>query len=77
MLGKFVSKKQADIKKGNCKKIHKKPPKRLFSQKGLMDKNQTTKDGILKGTTKDNKEKNRIGRKEEFWRQAFWGNKTE
>ena len=28
----------------------------MFSQKGLMDKNQTTKDGILKGTTKDNKE---------------------
>ena len=56
MLGKFVWKKQANIKKGKGKKKKINKPKILvFSKEGLMDK--TKKNGALKGKTKGKPEK--------------------
>ena len=38
MLGKFVSNKQANLRKGKDKQKKKKTPQRVFCKKGLMDK---------------------------------------
>ena len=59
MLGKFVSKKQANIRKrkGKKSKTKKKNPKIMCSKKGLMDKKQR-KNGILKGKTKGKQKRN-------------------
>ena len=61
MLGKFVWKKQANIKKGKGKKKKKKETKLMFSKKLLMD-NKKYKNGLLKRKTKA--KKNKIGRNE-------------
>ena len=76
MLAKFVAKKQANINKGkgNKKERLNKPKRAIFFKTGLMDKNQRKKMKIRKGGQKENKEKNRIKRKEGFSSQAFWGN---
>ena len=42
-----------------------------------MDKKQRDKMEFSKGRQKENQKENRLGRKEEFQRQAFWGNKID
>ena len=78
MLGKSVSKEQANIRKGkgDKKKNKSTPPKKRNNvfQKGVDGQKEKNNNGILKGTTKGKQKKDRIGRKEGFWRQAFWGN---
>ena len=56
MLGKFVSNKQANIRKGKASKRKKRNPTKSLCKKGLMDKSKE-KDGILKGKTKAKKTK--------------------
>ena len=57
MLGKFVSNKQANLRKGKGKqKKNKETPHRVFCKKGLMDKKHM-KNGYLKGKTKAKKTK--------------------
>ena len=56
MLGKFVWKKQANIKKGKSKKKKKKETKNLnVSKKGLMAKRQRDKMEFWKGRQKQKK----------------------
>ena len=58
MLGKFVWKKQANIKKGKARKRKIKKPKILvFYKKGPMDKKQKDKNWVFKGKTKEKPEK--------------------
>ena len=60
MLGKFVSNKQANIRKGKGKqKKNKKQPQRVFSEKGLMD-NKQRKKWIFE---RDDKRKKKNGKK--------------
>ena len=56
MLGKFVSQKLANYKKGKAKS--KKPKKMMFFKQGLTDKKAKKKDELLKWKTKG-KHKNR------------------
>ena len=57
MLGKFVCKKQANIKKGKGKKMKDKETKNInVSQKGVDGQN-AKKNGVLNGKTKGKPEK--------------------
>ena len=64
MLGKFVSKKQANIEKGKGKKErHKKPSQNIFSKKGLDGQRAMKKYASLKGKTKGKQGKKKLNRK--------------
>ena len=66
MLGKFVSKNQANINKGKRPK-NRRNQKENVIQKGVDGpKMKDEKDGILKRKTKGKQGKNRIGRREGF-----------
>ena len=85
---KFVSKKEANIKKGNTTKKKNKPPQRIFSKKGLMDKKRkwNFEREDKRKTRKDNrKEENKHFKTGLLWEQnrqktlklqennLFWG----
>ena len=78
MLGKFVSKKQANIRKGKGKekKEQKKPKKKMCSKKGLMDKKQRKME-FWKGRQKENKKINRNRKKRRILKTGLLGNKIE
>ena len=67
MLGKFVSKKQANIRKGKGKKrkIKETQNNNVFEKRGWWTKNKETME-FWKGRQKGKPKNNRIGRKEGF-----------
>ena len=75
MLGKFVWKKQANIKKGKGKKKKKKETKNINVFQKVVDAQKEYKNGLLKRKTKAKKKQNR--KKWNTLRQAFCGNKID
>ena len=75
MLGKFVSNKQANIRKGKGKqKKNKRNPTKSLFLKGV-DAQKAKKNGFLKGEDKSKKKQNR--KKIYSLRQAICGNKID
>ena len=63
----FVSRKEANIKKGKDKKERqKKPPQRVFSKKGLMNKKQRKNWNFEREDKRKTRKDNRKGRKKHF-----------